>query len=162
MAGPAQNTYNRWSAARLVRGCRRLTSGFSFRRLSEMRVSGGFLGASPIPRTHAYAGCALSRESVKMSVATPTCPLRVRWVWLPGRWPRFASSLNETGRFSVVALVGWPALSRRVVGDEWPLRSGSGRVVVGRGGPGGAASAPPTFAAERVGGHHGEPGVAHP
>jgi hypothetical protein len=47
MAGPAQNTYNRWSAARLVRGCRRLTSGFSFRRLSEMRVSGGFLGAHP-------------------------------------------------------------------------------------------------------------------
>lgn len=31
--------YDRWSGAHLVQGCRRLTSGFSFRRSSEMRVS---------------------------------------------------------------------------------------------------------------------------
>jgi hypothetical protein len=31
--------YDRWSGAHLVQGCRGLTSGFLFRRSSEMRVS---------------------------------------------------------------------------------------------------------------------------
>ncbi len=31
--------YNRWSGARLVQGCRRLTCGFSFGSSAEMRVS---------------------------------------------------------------------------------------------------------------------------
>jgi hypothetical protein len=31
--------HDRWSGAHLVQGCRRLTSDFSFRRSSEMRVS---------------------------------------------------------------------------------------------------------------------------
>ncbi len=31
--------HDRWLGAHLVQGCRRLTSGFSFRRSAEMRVS---------------------------------------------------------------------------------------------------------------------------
>ena len=38
--------HDRWSGAHLLQGCRRLTSGFSFRGSSEMRVSRGLINAA--------------------------------------------------------------------------------------------------------------------
>lgn len=62
------------------------------------------------------------------------------------------------------APIGWYSAGRvpRVAGDEWPVRSGSGRVGIGRGDPGRTAPAPAAFASEREGWRHREPGVGRP
>jgi hypothetical protein len=49
-----------------------------------------------------------------------------------------------------------------VVGDQATFGCGPGRIVIGRGRPGRAASTLPAFTPERVCGHRGKPSVSHP